>query len=300
MLAACAAVGAANDPPAAPAPTRWNAAPPAVPPPSLPPAPNVLPRFTPPPPPPGIDPSRMVLFQKPAEPPPTKPAALPQPAPAAQPPIVLKDPIDKNILLEVFNPSFRPGPPAALPRAKVSQLLSDDELRKRILDELAEEQFTRDLRDWQAKKDDDPTKGPKPTLEQVRARLKFPDTPPVGKPGDAYVTKVIREAYPAGRLGIEPVYVVHRKLYFEELNAERYGWDTGFAQPIVSTLAFYKDVLLWPAKLASYPCERYDVSAGKCLPGNPVPYYLYPQEISLFGATVGAGAIIGTAGFVFP
>lgn len=303
--------------PAAPAQTKWNAAPPAV----LPPGPAQPPRFLPPAPPPASDTApRMVLFQKPADPPPTqKPNVAPLPTPTTpapvqpatpapgqplttQPPVPgVTDQAGKDVLKLLNDPTFLNRPPAALQREKVFRQLSSDELlRKRVVSELAAEQLERDLREWERKLPTDPQKGPKPTLEMALARQKFPETPQPGKPGDAYVTKAVRENYPPGRALLEPAYVVHRKLYFEEKNAERFGWDAGIVQPVISSAYFYKDILLWPSKLASYPCERYDTSAGKCLPGYPVPYYIYPEEISLFGATVGAAAIVGTAGFVYP
>jgi hypothetical protein len=97
----------------------------------------------------------------------------------------------------------------------------------------------------------------------------------------------------------EPNYVVYRRLYFEELNSERYGWDLGPAQPVVSTLYFFKDVLLLPHNFASYPCRRFETSAGYCLPGDPVPYILYPPELTWTGvlAEVGAGGLMT---LVFP
>lgn len=107
------------------------------------------------------------------------------------------------------------------------------------------------------------------------------------------------EMTPPRQVLLEPGYMVHRRLFFEEKNAERYGWDLGFAQPFVSVGYFYKDLLLWPSKLGSNLHERYSTNAGKFLPGSPVPYYLYPQEITLVGASLGAAAIIGTA-FLLP
>lgn len=101
------------------------------------------------------------------------------------------------------------------------------------------------------------------------------------------------------QLLVEPSYVVHRRLLFEELNAERHGWDFGIAQPLVSTAHFYGDVLLWPARLASNIHELYDTSAGKCPPGSPVPYFLYPPEVTPFGALVGF-TTIGAAVAIFP
>ena len=79
---------------------------------------------------------------------------------------------------------------------------------------------------------------------------------------------------------IEPSYVVYQPLYFEEKNAERYGWDLGPVQPVVSTLCFFKDVVMWPHNCLAYPCRRFETNAGQCLPGDPVPYYLYPPELT--------------------
>jgi hypothetical protein len=97
----------------------------------------------------------------------------------------------------------------------------------------------------------------------------------------------------------EPNYVVYRRLYFEDVNSERYGWDLGPAQPVVSTLYFFKDVLLLPNNFASYPCRRFETSAGYCMPGDPVPYILYPPELTWTGllAEVGAGGLMT---LVFP
>lgn len=110
---------------------------------------------------------------------------------------------------------------------------------------------------------------------------------------------VVKAGYAPAQAVIEPRYVVHRRLYFEEKNAERYGWDLGLAQPVVSTGIFFKDVLFWPAHLTSNFYERYDVSAGKCPPGSPVAYYLYPPNIDLKGGLVQTGVVIGTA-FLLP
>ena len=89
----------------------------------------------------------------------------------------------------------------------------------------------------------------------------------------------------------EPNYVVYRRLYFEEKNSERYGWDLGPAQPIVSALAFFKDTLLFPHNFASYPCRRFETSAGYCQPGDPVPYLCYPPELTGSGLLAETGLI---------
>jgi len=89
----------------------------------------------------------------------------------------------------------------------------------------------------------------------------------------------------------EPSYVVYRRLYFEEKNAERYGWEMGPIQPIVSTLYFLKDTALLPYNFASYPCRRFETSAGQCRPGDPVPYLCYPPELTWTGTLAEVGVI---------
>ena len=235
-----------------------------------------------PPPPAAATPHRVVVFQKPAgtegtAPAPQKKIEPPAPAPTSpQPPVPLPKPPEPTVDLAA---EFKPY--TVLSRERVFQLTSDDELRKRVAQELYEEQIKRE-----------------PARKGSPEDYRPPIIPPVGK-GVAYQTKVIRYSYPAMQSLIEPSYVVHRRLLFEEKNADRFGWDAGIVQPLLSTAYFYKDVLLWPAHLASNPFERYDTSAGKCLPGDPVPYFLYPPEIDLFGGSVGAAAIVGTV-FLFP
>ncbi|MCZ2343748.1 MAG: hypothetical protein LC104_18420 [Bacteroidales bacterium] len=131
-----------------------------------------------------------------------------------------------------------------------------------------------------------------------RAESEFEDLPPLAPVDVQYQPKTAY--YPPLKLGIEPGYVVHRRLMFEEKNAERYGWDAGLAQPLVSTLYFYRDTLLWPAKLASNRRERYETSLGKCLPGSPVPYRVYPLEIDAFGAAVGVAGFYTGIGYLLP
>jgi hypothetical protein len=230
--------------------------------------PKALPPVPAPPPAQPAVPSRMVLFQKPADDaqPPGKTENLTKP-PAA--PDDQKTPAASQ-------------PPGGRARRDVARLENDEQLLRRLVEELKTEERERrkDEKDW---------KQPGPEFYQI------PAIDPLVPAGTPYVAKAIREGYPAMQSLTEPDYVVHRRLYFEEKNSERYGWDLGIVQPVISTLYFYKDTLLWPAKLASNPFERYDTSAGKCLPGSPVPYYLYPPEVDLFGASVGAATIVGAA-----
>lgn len=146
------------------------------------------------------------------------------------------------------------------------------------------------------------------TLESLKKRAKdegrdpnavppptpFPDATPVVPPGTRYVAKTA--SYPPAVAYAEPAFVVHRRLHFEEKNSERYGWDLGIIQPLVSAAAFYKDVLLWPNSLASgLEVGFWDTSAGKCLPGTPVPYYLYPPGLTVTGVAAELGVFTGGA-----
>jgi hypothetical protein len=100
-----------------------------------------------------------------------------------------------------------------------------------------------------------------------------------------------RKFPPATRLA-EPAYITHHRLYFEELNAERYGWEAGPLQPFVSVAYYFRDFALLPYNFAVRPCQRFDTNYGKCLPGDPVPYLCYPLELSLAGGLAEAGTIV--------
>ena len=96
---------------------------------------------------------------------------------------------------------------------------------------------------------------------------------------------------PCGIL-VEPNFVDYRRLLFEDKNAERYGWNLGPIQPLVSTSEFFTGMAFLPYKLFSWPCLRYDSNAGLCLPGDPVPYFLYPPGLSITGTAAEAGIVV--------
>jgi hypothetical protein len=117
-------------------------------------------------------------------------------------------------------------------------------------------------------------------------RITFPEEPIISK------LPYTGRSFPQVALETEPSYVLHRKLFFEERNSERYGWDLGIMQPFVSTGAFYWDLALVPYQFASLPFRRFESNAGLCLPGDPVPYRLYPPNVSVTGTVVEAGVIV--------
>jgi hypothetical protein len=98
---------------------------------------------------------------------------------------------------------------------------------------------------------------------------------------------------------VEPSYVCYGRLFFEDQNSERYGWDLGFFQPFLSAGIFYWDLATLPYRFWTNPCRWYECSAGYCLPGDPVPYLIYPPELSVTGAVAEAGAVLGLLA-IFP
>jgi hypothetical protein len=106
-------------------------------------------------------------------------------------------------------------------------------------------------------------------------------------------------AWPKQQTFAEPNYVCHRRLYFEQKNEERYGWDLGVIQPIVSTAYFFGDFVTLPYKFGTEPCRWYECSAGQCLPGQPTPYLIYPPQPSITGIVTEA-AIVGALFAIFP
>lgn len=124
-------------------------------------------------------------------------------------------------------------------------------------------------------------------------RIQFPEEPVLSN--ESYKP---REFAAITRL-VEPNYVCHGRLYFERVNSERYAWEVPILQPFLSTAAFYWDTALLPYHWASEPLRCYDCSAGKCLPGDPVPYLLYPPHLNLKGAVIQAGVVLALVA-IFP
>ncbi len=121
-------------------------------------------------------------------------------------------------------------------------------------------------------------------------RINFPEEPDVsgGRPWQ------LRAFAPSHEV-VEPCYLCYGKLFFEERNSERFGWDLGWIQPFVSAANFYKDVALLAYHWGSDPCGCSDCDSGYCLPGDPVPYVLYPPGLSVKGLVAEGAAWVGLA-----
>ena len=133
------------------------------------------------------------------------------------------------------------------------------------------------------------------TLERTSDEpVVFPEEPTLSR--EVYGGRV--GLWPVRQLVVEPNYVVYKKLYFEQLNTERYGWDLGPISPLVCTAKFYADLVTVPLKFGARPCER-EASTGYFLPGDPVPLLAYPPEITVTGTALEVGVIIALL-VVFP
>jgi hypothetical protein len=137
--------------------------------------------------------------------------------------------------------------------------------------------------------------------ERMRQEAKDRNTERISFPEEEPLTKEKYKGRTFARTTalVEPNYTCYQRLYFEDLNSERYAWDLGYLQPLVSTGIFAWDVVTLPYHLGTRPCQKYECSAGYCLPGDPVPYLIYPPEISLTG-TVAEGSAIATLLAIFP
>ena len=98
---------------------------------------------------------------------------------------------------------------------------------------------------------------------------------------------------------VEPGYVCHGRLYFEQPNFERTGYDFRALQPAICLGVFYYDLALLPYHAWSNLQDRTECSAGKCLPGDPAPLLLPRERFSVTGLLGQSGALIGL-GLLFP
>ncbi|MCC6509469.1 MAG: hypothetical protein IT423_10195 [Pirellulaceae bacterium] len=91
----------------------------------------------------------------------------------------------------------------------------------------------------------------------------------------------------------------HKPLYFEEVQLERYGHEIGpVLQPLVSTAHFFGNIVVLPYKMGIHPPHECQYALGYYRPGDCAPYMLPPVPISLRGAAVQTGAVLGAAALV--
>jgi hypothetical protein len=93
--------------------------------------------------------------------------------------------------------------------------------------------------------------------------------------------------------------LLHKPLYFEEVNLERYGHTAGpFAQPIVSSAHFFFNIAVLPYKMGIHPPNECQYALGYYRPGNCAPWIIPPVPLSLRGALWQAGAVGAGIGII--
>jgi hypothetical protein len=130
---------------------------------------------------------------------------------------------------------------------------------------------------------------------QPRERVIFPEEPILSR--DRYYGR--GAIWPQRGLIVEPNYTCYHKLLFEDKNLERYSWELGMLQPLVSLGLFWYDFAALPLHCFADPCNKSDCSVGHCLPGDPVPYRLYPLEITATGTLAEVATILALVA-IFP
>jgi hypothetical protein len=121
----------------------------------------------------------------------------------------------------------------------------------------------------------------------------YPDEPILTR--DAYFGR----SWQARTLTVEPNYLSYKRLLFEQINAERYGWDLGPVGTALSPLEFFGDVVTLPYHAFTDPFRCGESNSGYCLPGDPTPLLLYPPQLSTSGALAETASILAILVF-FP
>lgn len=98
---------------------------------------------------------------------------------------------------------------------------------------------------------------------------------------------------------VEPSYVCHGRLLWEQPNFERHGYNFGVLTPAICVGVFYYDTLLYPYHHFSDLSGLGDCSVGKCMPGDQAPFLVPRERFSVTGLVGQAGAMIGL-GYLFP
>jgi hypothetical protein len=125
-------------------------------------------------------------------------------------------------------------------------------------------------------------------------RAIFPPQEPVSK--EKYTPRRFENMPP---VLVEPAYVCHRRLLFEQPNFERAGYNFGILQPAIGLGMFYYDLALMPYHAFSDLNDLGECNASKCLPGDPAPFLMRRERFSVTGAIAEAGSIFGLL-YLFP
>ncbi|MEZ6149802.1 MAG: hypothetical protein R3C09_06745 [Pirellulaceae bacterium] len=91
----------------------------------------------------------------------------------------------------------------------------------------------------------------------------------------------------------------HKPLYFEQVQLERYGHETGpVLQPLISSAHFFGNIAVLPYKMGIHPPAECQYALGYFRPGNCAPYMVGPIPWSLRGAVAQAAVVTGGAALI--
>ena len=86
----------------------------------------------------------------------------------------------------------------------------------------------------------------------------------------------------------------HKPLYFEEINAERYGYTASyFLQPLISAGRFYLTIPALPYKMAVECPRQCTYTLGQYRPGSCVPWRRQKWPLKATGAAAQVGVVAG-------
>jgi hypothetical protein len=86
----------------------------------------------------------------------------------------------------------------------------------------------------------------------------------------------------------------HRPLYFEDVNAERYGYTVSeVLQPAVSGAHFFASIAALPYKMTTHPPCECIYTLGHYRPGSCAPRRWHHEPVDPVAAGVQAGAVLG-------
>ena len=92
----------------------------------------------------------------------------------------------------------------------------------------------------------------------------------------------------------------HKPLYFEEVQAERYGHTLGyFNQPFLSTAHFFCTTAVLPYKMGMRPPQECVYPLGRYRAGGYAPQYIPAVPISIRGGLLQAGGVLAAV-FILP
>ncbi len=86
----------------------------------------------------------------------------------------------------------------------------------------------------------------------------------------------------------------HRPLYFEEVNAERYGYTASYClQPLISAGRFFLTIPALPSKMAVDRPHSCVYALGHYRPGSCAPRQWHRMPVKATGSIVEAGVVLG-------